>query len=91
METRNSMLQNLSHLTTLFLSDFNKFLDVVLGTEWIDDKPLQLFIIEFLNRLCLVHNIPLLSVPTDLGYSSLVEIIKSKKKVVCPLNSELYT
>ena len=59
--TRNSMLQSSSYLTTLFFSDPDKFLGVVLGTEWIDDKPLQLFIIEFLNRLRLVHNTLLLS------------------------------
>ena len=61
METRNSMLQNSSYLITLFLSDPNKFLNVVPGTEWIDDKQLQLFIIEFLNRLRLEHNTLLLS------------------------------
>ena len=61
MDTRNAILQNSSYLTTLLLSDPDKFLDVVLGTEWIDDKPLQLFIIEFLNHLRLVHNSLLLS------------------------------
>ena len=59
--TRNSMLQSSSYLTTLFFSDPDKFLGIVLGTEWIDDKPLQLFIIEFLNRLRPVHNTLLLS------------------------------
>ena len=64
MQTRNSILQNSefrSHLSTLLLSDPNKFLNVVLGIDWIDNRPLQLFLIEFLNRLRLAHNTQLLS------------------------------
>ena len=61
---RNSMLQNSefsSYLSTLLLFDPDKFLNVVLGIDWVDDRPLQLFLIEFLNRLRLAHNTLLLS------------------------------
>ena len=64
MQTRNSIIQNSdfsSYLTTLLLSDPDKFLNVVLGIDWIDDRSLQVFHIEFLNRLRLAHNTPLLS------------------------------
>ena len=80
VETRISMLQSSSYLTTLFLSDPDKFLGVVLGTEWIDDKPLQLLLLNF-SIVFAWCTIPYCFLPTDLGYSLLVEVTKSKKKI----------
>ena len=54
--TRSSILWSSSSMDSLFLSDPTRFLKVILGTEWIDDKPLQLLIIEFLRGLQQARN-----------------------------------
>ena len=55
-ETRTSILQTISNMDSLIRFDPARFLNVILGTEWINDKPLQLFIVEFLSDLRQAHN-----------------------------------
>ena len=54
--TRTSILQTSSSMDSLILSDLARFINVILGTEWINDKLLQLFIVEFLSGLRQAHN-----------------------------------
>ena len=55
-DTRSSILRTSSSMDSLFLTGPTRFLNVILGTEWIDNKPLQLFIIEFLSGLRQARN-----------------------------------
>ena len=76
-DTRTSILQTSLNMDSLIRSDPAHFLNVILGTEWINDKPLQLFIVDFLSGLRQACN-NLLILPI-VNRATSVKVIKKKK------------
>lgn len=72
------------YLTILLLSVPDKFLNV-LSIEWIHNKPLLLYVIEFLNWLCLVHIIVhvWLQYSATFGPLTWVTLLKKKNWTTC--------